>query len=233
MKSNNDVLRQADYFLDRVFDSVKDATDRACERGFTGLPAKILAFNAGTMLAQVQVLIQYYGENGEIKTPSPINGVPVSAVYGGDFFFYCEIKPGTEGWLDFSNRNISAFLNQGGPSLPNPYRFNSEQDCKFTPNLRSIPNVPSGFDNNGCAISSADGSKKVHLTDGSINAVFGSSSIVINGDSVKITAGGNSITINGSGVSTTGNLTNNGTNVGSGHVHGGVQSGPSTTGGPQ
>lgn len=233
MNRNNDVLRQADYFLERVFDSIKDATDRACERGLTGLPAKILAFNVETMLAQVQVLIQYYDNNGEIRTPSPIYGVPVSSVYGGDFFFYCEIKPGMEGWLEFSNRNISAFLNQGGPSLPNSYRFNSEEDCKFTPNIRSLPNIPAGFDNTGCAISSSDGSKKVHLTDSSINAVFGSSSIVVNGDSVTITAGGNSITISSAGISTTGELTNNGTNIGGSHRHGGIQRGSGVSDGPQ
>lgn len=220
-------------FVHTIYDSIDDAMERALERGLTGLPAKIITFDASKMEAQVQVMIQYKNEKGEAVTPQPIPYVPVASVYGGKFFFFCEINPGDEGWLDFSNRCIDTFMNQSGPSLPDISRYNSLSDCRFTPNLRSNPNVPPGFENSGCAISSADGSKKVHLTEDSINAVFGSSSIVINGDSVTITAGGNSLTINGSGVSTTGSLTNNGTNVGSGHVHGGVQRGPATTGGPQ
>jgi len=205
----------------------------------TAIPGKITTFNAENQRAQVQFGIRPI-VNGQPVKPLVVDNVPVQ--FGGDnnWYFYHQITPGeTEGMCFFSQRNIQTWLEQGGPATPPDLRTFSAGDAVFVPGFRSNDTIIPSFTNDGCGMSNYAGDVSVALSDGDITAAVGDSSINITGSEITLTAGGQTITLNSSGVtvtdnlSVTGDMTNNSTNVGSDHVHTGVESGPNTTGGPQ
>lgn len=199
----------------------RDSLSEAIRSGFanlmksvgTSIPGHVLAFDAGTQLAQVQIGIQRIDVNGKSITPAPLIQVPV-CFPGGDFCIEYQIDPGTEGLLIVSQRCIDAWMDQGGIAPPSILRFHDMHDALFIPGFRSQPNKLAAFQNNGVRLRNGDGSRHIWLkSDGTAE---------INVTTLNIT--GNT--------AITGTLTNNGVNVGSTHTHSGIAPGGGNTGVP-
>ena len=183
----------------------------------TSIPGQVLGFDSGSQLAQVQVGVERVDINGNSVALSPITEVPVYFP-GGDFCVEYQIDAGNEGLILFSQRCIDAWVNQGGTAPPPIRRFHDMSDALFIPGFRSQANKMSSFQNNGVRLRDKDGTNYIWLkNDGTIaiqaTAINIVSNLVVAGD----------MAVNG------GTITNEGVNVGSTHVHGGVTSGPNNT----
>lgn len=200
-------------------DMLREALSSALRQLMIGLPGRVVSFNPDRQRAQIQLGIRRVLDGQPITLPI-IGDVPVQFSGNDQWYAWHEVTVGTEGFIHFSQRAIDTWLSQGGPATPSDFRMFAAEDAFFSPGYRSNPGVIPGFVNEGCGLSSYDGSTRIHLTNGAI----------------VITAGGSTIAIDGSGVSINGqSLTHNGTNVGDTHRHPitGGSSAPGPTGGPQ
>lgn len=185
----------------------------------TAIPGHVLAFNPSKQLAQVQAGVEKLDVNGTSITPPPIVMVPV-CFPGGQYSLEYEIAKGDEGLIIFSQRCIEAWIDQGGVSPQKYRRFHDFNDALFLPGFRSQKNKMQSFENNGIRLRDPAGAGYIWLkNDGTAEIAATMLNIIGN-----VTVAGNT--------AITGALTNNGTNVGNTHVHGGVQAGSSNTSTP-
>lgn len=183
------------------------------------LPGKVVSFDPGSQMAQVECGIQRR-INGQFRTIPIISNVRVQFTGDGEWYFWHQIKPGTEGLIHFSQRAIDTWNDQGGPVAPHELRIFSVEDAFFVPGIRSSRGLIPNFDNSGVGMSSYDGSTRIHLSPGKIS--MKASVVDIDADTLNIKAD----------TATTGKLTNNGKDVGSGHKHKDTQPGNGTSGEP-
>lgn len=176
-----------------------------------GLPGKILSFNAKTQRAQVECGIQKHRADGSYVTLPVIENVPVKFSGSGEWVFFHELPEGTEGFIHFSQRSISNWIDRGGPVPPSDNRLFNMSDAFFSPGYRSLKTCIPDLPDSGAGISNKDGSVKFHLTS----------------EGIEFTAGGQTLSLTGDG------LKHNDVNIGSTHRHGGVESGGSTTNIPE
>lgn len=176
---------------------------------------------------------------------------PVFQPAGGGFVLSFPLKKGDTGWLIACDRDISLFKQQKTKINPNTYRTHSFEDSFF------IPDFVNGFkpddDMKDCLVlSRADKTSKLIIGKDSINLLSGTaqtelkslaskikeisiegSTIKIQMEKIEITA---DIEIKGN-VEIDGDLNANNVKASgislSSHVHGGVEAGGSTTGGPE
>lgn len=207
---------------------LSDYLERAVETTLRGLmvclPGKVVAFDPGTQMAQVECGIQKR-INGVFRTIPVIDNVRVQFAGDGEWYCWHQIRPGTEGLIHFSQRAVDTWNDQGGPVAPHELRMFSAEDAYFVPGIRSTPRIIPGFVNEGVGMSSYDGATRVHLTPGKISL----KAAVIEMDADSITQNASTVTVIAD-VATEGALTNNGVNVGSTHRHGNVQGGTGTSG---
>lgn len=179
------------------------------------LPGRITTFDSATQRAQVELGVRPV-VNGEPMEALTADNVPVQFAGDSQWYHWHQITPGeTEGIIVFSQRNMEAWKQQGGPAIPTDRRTFSGADAMFIPGIRSAPNAIPSLQTSGAGISNYAGDVSITLDDGAITLV----------------AGGQTLTLDSSG------LKHNGTNVGDTHVHPqGNDSGGNTeqdTGGPQ
>lgn len=202
----------------------------------TAIPGYVLKFDPSTQLAELQISIERVDLNGNSEKWSPIIQCPVHFA-GGKFVLEHQIDIGDEGLIIFSQRCIDAWVDQGGVAPQSRVQYHDMNDAMFIPGVRSQPKKITNFENNGIKLRNEDGSNFIHLkNDGTAEITI--TSLTING---QIIHNGNT--------NQTGNTTSTGTvtapNVvgttdvsfggisGVNHVHGGVSTGTSNTGGPQ
>ena len=173
---------------------MKDAINTSLRNLMVCLPGKVVSFDPDTQMAQVECGIQKR-INGVFRTIPVIDNVRVQFAGDGEWYFWHQINPGTEGLIHFSQRAIDTWNDQGGPVAPHELRMFSAEDAYFVPGIRSTPRIIPGFINEGVGMSSYDGATRIHLTPGSITLT--ATSVAINSET----------------------LTHNGTNVGDTHVH--------------
>lgn len=176
-----------------------------------GMPGRIVAYDSKRQRAQVECGIQRRLSDGTHQTLPVLINVPVRFSGSANWSVFHELPEGTEGYIHFSQRSTDAWLDMGGPAQPVGPEMFSASDAFFSPGYRSSKTVIGSLPTSGAGISNAGGTVKVHLTD----------------DGVTMTVGGQTLALTSEG------LTHNGTNIGSDHAHGGVESGGSSTGGPQ
>lgn len=174
------------------------------------LPGHVVSFDEDNQLAQVQCGIQRVREGSGVDIPI-IENVPVQFSGNDAWYFWHEITEGTEGLIMFSQRASDLWVERGGIIKPHDLRMFSESDAFFIPGCRSKPGSIPSFKNEGIGMSDYTGSEFIHMKPGSIDIETGT--LNINAD-----------------VNTTGELNNNGKNVGDTHTHGGSPTAPS---GPQ
>ncbi|MCG8155200.1 hypothetical protein JMY81_01140 [Brenneria goodwinii] len=176
-----------------------------------GMPGHVVAYNPDTQRAQVECGIQRRMNDGTVQTLPLLVNVPVRFSGSPDWMVFHELPSGTEGYIHFSQRSVDAWLDMGGPAPPMGPEMFSASDAFFSPGYRSLKTAIPELPTSGMGMSNRDGSVRIHLTDGGIT----------------LTVGGQTLTL------TSGGLTHNGTNIGSDHVHSGVERGFSNTNEPQ
>lgn len=177
------------------------------------IPAKVVSYDDATNRAVIKPLVMLGTTDGQKISRAQLSNIPVFRFGGGGFFIRFPVKAGDFGWLKATDRDMSLIMQRGGlEDWPNTLRQHSFSDGMFFPDtLKSW--VIDGANADALVIQSLDGSVCVSLHSGKVKI-----------EAADIEVVGN--------MSVTGTMTNNGTNVGSTHVHSGVQSGTSNTGGP-
>ena len=183
------------------------------------IPAKVVSYDDATNRAVIKPLVMLGTTDGQKISRAQLSNIPVFRFGGGGFFIRFPVKPGDFGWLKATDRDMSLIMQRGGlEDWPNTLRQHSFSDGMFFPDtLKSW--VIDGANADALVIQSLDGSVCVSLHSGKVKIEAADIEMVGN---VQVT--GN--------VAVTGTMTNNGVNIGSTHVHSGVDSGPSNTGGP-
>ena len=177
------------------------------------IPAKVVSYDDATNRAVIKPLVMLGTTDGQKISRAQLSNIPVFRFGGGGFFIRFPVKPGDFGWLKATDRDMSLIMQRGGlEDWPNTLRQHSFSDGMFFPDtLKSW--VIDGANADALVIQSIDGSVCVSLHSGKVKI-----------EAADIEVVGN--------MSVTGTMTNNGVNIGSSHVHSGVQSGTSNTGGP-
>lgn len=177
------------------------------------LPAEVVSYDDSTNRAVIRPLVMI-GTTDGLKIPRPqLVNIPVYRFGGGGFYIRFKLSAGDKGWIKASDRDLSLVAQRGwGQDWPNTTRLHSFSDGVFFPDqLANWQSSDAPF-----VISSSG------------------SSIEMKEDEIKLKVGSTELVINSSGITfAAATMTNNGTNIGSSHVHGGVATGPNTTGGPQ
>lgn len=201
----NDTIQTEEPSLDltETFDFIFRQKQKSIN---TAIPGYILAFDASTQTAQVQIGIKRVYADGTSKPIAPLIEVPV-LVYGGNSSLEFKVSPGDEGLLVFSQRCIDGWLNTGGIAENPLSRFHSLTDAFFIVGFRSNPKALKNYDNDGIKLRSLDNSQRIHLKDdktilitnsngtieikpdGSINATAKNNlNLTVNGSSIKMTS---------------------------------------------
>ena len=177
------------------------------------IPAKVVSYDDATNRATIKPLVMLGTTDGQKISRAQLSNIPVFRFGGGGFFIRFPVKAGDFGWLKATDRDVSLIMQRGGlEDWPNTLRQHSFSDGMFFPDtLKSW--VIDGANADALVIQSLDGSVCVSLHSGKVKI-----------EAADIEVVGN--------MSVTGTMTNNGVNIGSSHVHSGVQSGTSNTGGP-
>lgn len=177
------------------------------------IPAKVVSYDDATNRAVIKPLVMLGTTDGQKISRAQLSNIPVFRFGGGGFFIRFPVKPGDFGWLKATDRDMSLIMQRGGlEDWPNTLRQHSFSDGMFFPDtLKSW--VIDGANADALVIQSLDGSVCVSLHSGKVKI-----------EAADIEMVGN--------MSVTGTMTNNGVNIGSTHVHSGVDAGPSNTGGP-
>jgi len=217
-------------------DLIKHGVESGLRNLMVCLPGRVIAFDPGTQMAQVECGIQKR-INGEFRTIPVISNVRVQFSGDGEWYFWHQVKPGTEGLIHFSQRAVDTWNDQGGPVAPHDLRMFSAEDAYFVPGIRSAPHLVPGFVNEGVGMSSFDGATRIHLTPGMISlkaAVLDMDAETINQASAAHSIQSGTLAVNAN-TAIDGTLANNGINVGSTHTHPitGGSSAPGPTGTPQ
>lgn len=178
------------------------------------LPARVISYDRASNRAQVQPMVMMVTTDDQRIERAPVASVPVFQIGGGGFLLSFNLKAGDLGWIKANDRDISLFLQSGALSSPNTLRKHSFQDAVFFPDpMRGYEIAAEDAEN--CVLQNMDGSVRVSIWP----------------DKVKITAP--TVEISAPEVSIISDtLSHNGVDIGATHRHGGVQSGPSTTGVP-
>jgi len=177
------------------------------------IPAKVVSYDDTTNRATIKPLVMLGTTDGQKISRAQLSNIPVFRFGGGGFFIRFPVKAGDFGWLKATDRDMSLIMQRGGlEDWPNTLRQHSFSDGMFFPDtLKSW--VIDGANADALVIQSLDGSVCVSLHSGKVKI-----------EAADIEVVGN--------MSVTGTMTNNGVNIGSTHVHSGVDAGPSNTGGP-
>jgi hypothetical protein len=183
----------------------------------------------------VQPCVAQVDQTGNATAHGTVFGVPVWRYQAGAVVVINDPIPGDLGLLVVSDRDISSVIANQGPANPGSFRRNSFSDGVYFGAIGNVtPSTYVWLQQSGNITIEAPGNLSANVTN---NAT------VTAGGSVTVTAG-TTVTINGpSGITMNGNVTVNGAitatgNVKAGsidletHVHTGVTTGGSNTGGP-
>lgn len=180
----------------------------------TAIPVQIMSVtnNGGVSpigTVSVKVLVQAKDGNGNAIPHGTIYNCPYMRVQGGTNAIILDPQVGDIGLGIVCDRDISAVQNARSEAPPGSSRKNNLSDMVYLTTIISAttPVQYIQFNDSGITINTQN-------------------KIILNGNEVDINA--QNLVINAN-VQSTGTFTNNGTNISSTHVHGGVQPGGSNT----
>ena len=203
---------------------LEQAKERAVMDVRVSMPARIVSFDAATKTAQVEIMLKMVDEDDAPVDYPPLTDCPCVFTRGGGFHVVHPYKAGDNGVVLFSDRCLDGWFESGQAAVPMDYRIHSMSDAYFiggADNMTDVsPIIPDamfiGKDDNSAGLQiNGDGSVILKGASFTIEPVTNSNGIVNTGtiaSTQDVTAGGKSMM---------------------NHVHGGVESGNSTTGGPQ
>lgn len=217
--SGTDPYNALNFIIQNAVDSVAVA-----------IPVKVVAVNAGgsgsaTGYVDVLPLVTYVSGAGEAIQPVTLYHLPYSRLQGGIAAIVIDPVVGDIGLAVFAHSDTST-VTQGTsePQQPGSKRHHSQSDGFYIGGfLNQAPSCFLELKQDNTAILTAPSTVMVNSPDITLNG-----NTTVNGDFAVV--GGNS-TMTGS-LTTQGDVVSGGISV-QGHVHSGVESGPSNTGGPQ
>lgn len=192
---------------------------------WTALPGIIQSYDPATKTCTVQPTTQALinaanGAKQWINIPLLLD-CPVYFPSGGGYTLTFPLQVGDECLVVFASRCIDAWWQSGKVDIQAASRMHDLSDGFVFPGVSSTPKVQPNLSTNAVQLRNNAGTVHVEIAGIAVN--------VVTPGSISLTAP----TINLVGaVSVTGTLHNNGVNVGSDHIHGGVTIGTSNTGGP-
>ena len=184
----------------------------------TSLPGIINNYNSSTRRAFVKIALKQVNTNNSLSDYPVLVDVPVIFPSGGGYVLNFPLVSGDAVVLLFSQRDLSTFKEAFLESAPTLYGFFSLPDAVAFAGFGAISNTPakSGAVN----LQNTNGTSSISLTDSEIE--------VKTTATVTITAP--TVTINGD-LNVSGNVTSGSISLPN-HVHTGVETGGSNTGGP-
>lgn len=188
------------------------------------LPGIVQSFDPATCTCTIQPAIAGQGvdEKGQIQSaPLPLlTDVPVIFPRGGGCTITFPVKAGDECLVVFSDRCIDFWWQNGGVQEPVDPRQHDLSDAFAFVGPQSQAQKISGISTTSVQVRTEDGSSFIELMQGG-NVNITTPLLTVNGN----------VQVNGT-VNSTGDQVAKGISQ-TGHVHSGVQSGSSQTGGPQ
>lgn len=166
-----------------------------------------------TQTADIQIalkkIISINPDGTRTLAPYPVlNDVPVFILSGGSAYMSFPVAPGDTCIILFNDREIDNWYNTGNVSAPTTLRLHDKSDAMALIGIRNLTNPIGSYLTNGVEIF-LNNNTWLKMTDGQITI---NGNLTVNG-TLKTVVGATTITYNS-------------------HVHGGVQSGGSNTGGP-
>ena len=216
---------------------------------YTAIPCIVLGVidNLNGCMVNIQPTINQKMKDGTVKERQPILGVPVVFPCSRTSAFTFPIEAGDTGLAVFSMRSLDAWKSgQGMPSAPLNYAKFDKGDAIFIPGLQpslvSINNPSSRFwphNTKDTVVAHNIGTAnevEMRMTPEGNFLIKTSADVQVQAENVAVTASYMSVEV--ADTEWVGNITHAGVLNSNGivfdsHVHTGVQSGPSTTGGPQ
>lgn len=186
---------------------------------------EIVSFNPSTQTAEVQVKMSFY-LNGEIKQYPLLLDCPCIVLGGGKGRVTFPIKAGDACLVLFNDRDMDNWYSGGQTMPPRTDRYHDFSDAIALVGLHNKQNQLTDFLADGTELKY--GTSTIKLQDNKVTVTDGTAQVVINNGAISITAPTLDIT---GAVSITGTFSVNGKDVGDTHVHSGVTSGGSNTGG--
>lgn len=201
----------------------------------TALPAIVISFDADTRTITAQPTIQRTfsggeGMSGDVNLP-PCMDVPVVFPMGGGYELTFPIKEGDECLLIFAERCIDGWFDSGEPTPPADFRQHDLSDAFAIVGVRSLANKQPVWTD---GVELHGNGNHIRIDDKSIEAKTVSGTYTkLNPSSINMQAAGATLTLSGGGLNcsvpiTAPNLITDKMNVNT-HVHGGVESGGSST----
>lgn len=185
----------------------------------TALPAIIISFDADKRTVSAQPTIQRVFSDGEgkagVNNLPPCVDVPVVFPMGGGYELTFPINKGDECLLIFAERCIDSWFDSGQPSQPADFRQHDLSDAFAIVGVRSLANKQPVW-TGGTELHGKG--NHVRIDDNSVQLGVGGATMTLTED--KLTS---SVDIHCPNVITDAMDVN-------GHVHSGVESGPSNTG---
>ena len=174
------------------------------------MPGIIESFDADAQTVTVRCatreLLNLDGDQSWVDIP-PLVDVPIVFPRAGGYVLTMPIKPGDECLVVFADNCIDGWWQSGGVQNQIDFRRHDLSDAIAIPGMWSQPRVLPNYSTDSAQLRTEDGSAYIELKGGTINIV---------GSAVNIRAGGATV-IEGKNFLA--------------HTHGGVDSGPSNTGG--
>lgn len=186
---------------------------------------EIVSFNADNQTAEVQLKISYT-INGEIKEYPLLIDCPCIVLAGGEGALTMPISAGDSCLVLFNDCDMDNWFAGGQTMPPRTDRLHDFSDAIALVGLRNKQNKLSGYLAQGTELKY--GSSTIKLENGKVTVTNGTATVEVNGTNVNVTA--TNINLTGA-VAVTGTFAVNGKDVGDLHVHSGVTSGGSNTGG--
>lgn len=197
----------------------------------TALPGTIVSFDPVKQTAVVQPAIKRIfvtknpGQDAAVTQVAipPCVDVPVQFPSGGGFVLTFPVAAGDGCLLQFSERAIDFWFQNGGVQLPSEYRLHNLSDAIATVGLNSQPNAIPDFNASACELRTRDGATFIRIEAGQITI---QGNLILNGDLVQ--TGDQDVT---GAITTSADVVAHGISLDT-HKHTGVQVGSGRTGGP-
>jgi hypothetical protein len=179
---------------------------------------EIVSFDPATQTAEVQVKMSFL-LNGEIKEYPLLLDCPCIVLAGGEGALTMPISAGDSCLVLFNDRDMDNWYSGGQTMPPRTDRLHDFSDAIALVGLRNKQNKLSGYLAQGTELKY--GSSTIKLENGKVTVTNGTATVAVEGANITLT--GN--------VAVVGTFSVNGKDVGDTHVHSGVSSGSSNTGG--
>jgi hypothetical protein len=136
----------------------------------TQMPGIIRSYDPATQTATVQPAIQrVWIEDGGVDLPQCLD-VPVYFPRGGKFALTFPVAPGDECSLNFSERAIDFWFENGGVQLPSEYRLHDLSDAFAFVGFSSKPNAIKDVATDAAELRTLDGKTRIRVEDGMVTA---------------------------------------------------------------